>query len=144
MKTVRISNFNPLMQIIWELKIPRRRVSAKNKEVFAFDDGLPEQQGRFITVTRPILSALMFLDSSPDEEGEGEPGPDEIWEMLEDALVILRNAMARLNIWRQGRFSEFLTELGKRTLREGIPTNTHLFTHQFHEKIKSKPQNIKF
>lgn len=56
--------------------------------------------------------------------------------MLEDALVMLGNANARLNVWRQRRFSDFLTHLGKRTLREGIPTDKHLFPHQFHEKIK--------
>ena len=58
--------------------------------------------------------------------------------MLEDALVMLGNANARLNVWRQRRFSDFLTHLGKRTLREGIPTDKHLFPHQFHEKIKSE------
>ena len=35
----------------------------KTKDVFAFDDGLAEQQGLFITVARPTLSALMLLDS---------------------------------------------------------------------------------
>ena len=35
----------------------------KTKEVFAFDDGLAEQQGPFIAVARPISSALMLLDS---------------------------------------------------------------------------------
>ena len=110
----------------------------KTKDVFAFDDGLAEQQGPFITVARPILSALMLLDSPPDEDGEGGPDPDVIREMLEDALVMLGNANARLNIWRQRRFSDFLTDLGKRTLREGIPTDKHLFPHRFHEKIKSE------
>ena len=51
---------------------------------------------------------------------------------------MLGNANARLNVWRQRRFSDFLTDLGKRTLREGIPTDKHLFPHQFHEKIKSE------
>ena len=58
--------------------------------------------------------------------------------MLEDALVLLGNAKARLNVWRQGRFSDYLTDLGGRTLRDGIPTGRHLFPHQFHEKIKSE------
>ena len=110
----------------------------KTKEVFAFDDGLAEQQGPFIAVARPILSALSLLDSPLDEEGEGEPDPDAIRAILEDALVMLGNANDRLNIWRQRRFSEFLTDLGKRTLREGIPTDKHLFPHQFYEKIKSE------
>ena len=45
--------------------------------------------------------------------------------MLEDALVLLGNANAQLNVWRQRRFSDYLT-------------NRHLFPHQFHEKIKSE------
>ena len=58
--------------------------------------------------------------------------------MLEDALVLLGNTNARLNVWRLRRFSEYLTDLGGRTLREGIPTDRHLFPQQFHEKIKSE------
>lgn len=108
----------------------------KTKDVFAFDDGLAEQQGPFITVARSVLSGLMLLDPPPDEDGEGGPDPDVIREMLEDTLVMLGNANARLNVWRQCRFSEFLTDLGKWTLREGIPTDKHLFPHKFHEKIK--------
>ena len=54
----------------------------KTKEVFAFDDGLAEQQGPFIAVARPILSALSLLDSPPDEEGEEEPMPfGRYWKM---------------------------------------------------------------
>ena len=108
----------------------------KTKEVFTFDDGLAEKQGPFLTVARPTLAAMMLLDSPPNEEGEGGPDPDTVREMLEDALVMLSNANARLNVWRQRRFSDFLTDIGKRTLREGIPTDKHLFPHQFHEKIK--------
>ena len=106
--------------------------------MFAFDNGLAEQQSPFITVARQILSAMLLLDSPPDEDGEGRPDPDVIREMLEDAIVMLGNANARVNVWRQPRFSESLTDLGKRTLREGIPTDKHLFPHQFHEKIKSE------
>ena len=43
------------------------------------------------------------------------------------------NVNARLNGWRQLCFSEYLTEIGTRTLREGIPTDSHLFPHKFHE-----------
>ena len=39
---------------------------------------------------------------------------------------------------RQRRFSEFLTDIGKRTLEEGIPTDKHLFPDKFHEKIKDE------
>lgn len=48
----------------------------KIKEVFTFDEGLAEQQGPFLTVARPILAALMLLDSPP--KGEGGPDPDTI------------------------------------------------------------------
>ena len=57
--------------------------------------------------------------------------------MLEDALFLLGNANTRLNVWRQQRFSDYLTNL-RRTLREGIPTNRYLFPHQVHEKIKNE------
>ena len=110
----------------------------KTKEVFIFDVDLSEQQGPFLTVARPNLAALMLTDSPPNEEGEGGPDPVAVREMLEDALVMLGNANARLNAWRQRRFFDFLSVLGKLTLREGIPTDKHIFPHQFHEKIKSE------
>ena len=58
--------------------------------------------------------------------------------LLEDALVLIGNANFGLNAWRQKRFSEFLTEVGKRTLREGIPADKYLFPDKFHAKIKSE------
>ena len=51
---------------------------------------------------------------------------------------MLGNAHVRLNNWRQRRFSEFLTDIGKRTLKEGVPTDKHLFPDKFHEKIKDE------
>lgn len=108
----------------------------KTKEVFTFDDGLAEQQGPFLSVAGPILAALMLLESPPNKEGEGGPDPNTVWEMLEDALVTLGNANVCLNVWQQQCFSDFLTDLGKRTLHKGIVTDKHLFPHQFHEKIK--------
>ena len=51
---------------------------------------------------------------------------------------MLDNANARLSVWRQRRFPEYLTDLGRRTLHEGIPTDRHFFPHRFHEKIKSE------
>ena len=78
----------------------------KTNDVFAFDEGVSEQQGPFITVARPIRS-----------------DPDVIRKMLEDALIMQGDANARLNIWRQRRLSDFLTDLRKRNLREGIPTD---------------------
>ena len=68
--------------------------------------------------SRPSGKRKLLLDSPPDEDGEGGPDPDVIREMLEDALVMLGNTNARLNVWRQRRFSELLTDLGKRTLRD--------------------------
>ena len=85
-------------------------------------------------VTHPLLAALMALDF-PDDEG---PDPDSIKDYLEDALVMLGKTHVRLNNWRQRRFSDFLTDIGKRTVKEGIPTKKHLFPGKFHEKIKDE------
>ena len=88
-------------------------------------------------MARPILAALMNLDPLSNDEGEGGPDLGVVREMLEDALFLLGNANTRLNVWRQRRFSDYLTDL-RRTLREGISTNRHLFPHQVHEKIKNE------
>ena len=42
----------------------------RNQEI-SFDDGLAVQQGPFLTVARPILAALMNLDSPTNYEGGG-------------------------------------------------------------------------
>ena len=109
-------------------------------KVFSFDDGLAEKQGSILTVASPVLAALITLDSplSPNDDGEGDPDPEVVQEMLEDALVLLGDVNSRLNVWRQQRFSDYLTDLGRRTLLEGIPTERHLLIYRFHEKIKSK------
>ena len=86
----------------------------------------------------PIFGSIDKSRILPNDEGEGEADPEMVREMLEDALVLLDNANARLNVWRQRRFSDYLTRLGRRTLREGIPSDRHLFPHQFYEKIKSE------
>lgn len=54
-----------------------------------------------------------------------------IKDLLEDALVLLDNANFRLNSWRQKRFAEFLTEVGKRTLWDCIPADKYLFPGKF-------------
>ena len=57
----------------------------KTKEVFAFDDGLAEQQGPFLTMARPILAALMNLDSPLMTMGKGAQTPrwsGRCWRML--------------------------------------------------------------
>lgn len=130
----------PVMEAGMKEELRKRHGFSKTKETLAFDDGLAEKQTAFIHVARPLLAALTALDHPIGEDEEEEEGldPDSIRAMLEDALVMLGNANARLNQWRQRRFSEFLTEIGKRTLREGIPTDKHLFPQKFHEKIKSE------
>ena len=118
--------------------IRKRHGYSKTKEVFTFDDGLAERQGAFLYTARPILAALSMLEEAGKEDEEDAPDPDTIKGMLEDALVLLGNATFRLNSWRQKRFSAYLTEIGKRTLKEGIPSDKHLFPHKFHERIKSE------
>ena len=88
----------------------------KTQEILAFDEGLAERQAPFLTVARPIATALAKLDANDvlDEEGnESGPDPDEIKSLLEDALVLLGNANVHLNQWRQKRFAEYLTDVGK-------------------------------
>ncbi|CAB4033367.1 Hypothetical predicted protein [Paramuricea clavata] len=97
---------------------------------------LAEKQGAFLLTARPIIAALTVLDH-PSEEEEG-PDPDLVKGILEDALVLLGNANVRLNTWRQRRFSEYLTEVGKRTLKEEIPSDQHLFPDRFHDRIKDE------
>ena len=52
--------------------------------------------------------------------------------------MFLGYANVRLNSWRQRHFSEYLTEVGKRTLKEEIPADQHLFPDRFHERIKNE------
>ena len=82
--------------------------------LFAFDDGLAEHQAAFIVAARPILAALSALDSVGGEDDAEAVDPDEIKDLLENALVLLGNANFRLNAWRQKRFSEFLTEVARK------------------------------
>lgn len=67
----------PNMEAGMKEEIRKSHGYRKTKEVFSFDDGLhvAEQQGPFLTVVRPILVALMNLDSPPNNEGEGGPDP---------------------------------------------------------------------
>ncbi|CAB4007132.1 Hypothetical predicted protein, partial [Paramuricea clavata] len=79
---------------------------------------------------RTINHSSTYCSGSPSEAEEG-PDPDLVKGMLEDALVLLGNANVRLNSWQQRRFSEYLTEVGKRTLIEEIPSDQHLFPDRF-------------
>ena len=129
----------PTMEMGMKEDIRKKHGQSKTKEVFSFDDGLAEKQGAFLLAARPILAALTTLDGTGEDVDEEEaPDPDAIRGMLEDALVLLGNANARLNSWRQRRFADFLTPIGKRTLKEEIPTDKHLFPDQLHERIKSE------
>ncbi len=118
----------------------------KTKEVFTSDDGLVEKQAPFLAVARPIAAAHDRLEEPPNpdegEEGNG-PDPDEIKAYLEDALVLLGNANFRLNAWGQKRFAEYLTDMGKRILKEDIPTDKHLFPDKFHQVIQSEHDHSK-
>ena len=116
----------------------------KTKEILAFDEGLAERQAPFLTVARLIATALAKLDANDvlNEEGnESGPDPNEIKSLLEDALVLLGNVNVRLNQWRQKRFAEYLTDVGKRTLKAGIPTDKHLFPDQFHKMVQSEHEH---
>ena len=126
----------PTMEAGMKEELKKRHGYTKTKELFTFDDGLAERQSVFLVIARPSLAALMALDSSGGEDEDEGPGPDVIKDLLEDALVLLGNANFRLNDWRQKRFSEFLTDVSKRTLQEGIPADKHLFPDKFHAKIK--------
>jgi len=128
----------PTMEAGMKEELKKRHGYTKTKELFAFDDGLAERQSAFLVVARPLLAALTALDNPGEEDEDEGPDPDAIKDLLEDALVLLGNANFRLNAWRQKRFSEFLTEVGKRTLREGIQADKHLFLDKFHAKIKSE------
>ena len=128
----------PTMEAGMKEELKKRHGYTKTKDLFTFNDGLAERQSAFLVVARPLLAALTALDNSGGEDEDDGPDPDTIKDLLEDALVLLGNANFRLNAWRQKPFSEFLTEVGKRILREGIPGDKHLFPDKFHAKIKSK------
>ena len=129
----------PTMETGMKEDIRKKHGHSKTKEVFSFDDGLAEKQSAFLLAARPIVAALTTLDGTGEDIDEDEaPDPDVIRGMLEDALVLLGNANARLNSWRQRRFADFLTPIGKHTLKEEIPTDKHLFPDELHERIRSE------
>ena len=128
----------PTMEAGMKEELKKRHGYTKTKDLFTFDDDLAERQSAFFLVARPLLAALTALDNSGGEDEDEGPDPYTIKDLLEDALVLLGNANFRLNAWRQKRFSEFLTEVGKRALQEGIPADKHLFPDKFHAKIKSE------
>ena len=117
-------------------ELKKRHSYNKTKELFTFDDDLAERQSAFSVLARPLLAVLTALDNSGGKDED--EGPAAIKDQLEDALVLFGSANFRLNAWKQKHITEFLTEAGKRTLREGIPADKHLFPDKFHAKIKSE------
>ena len=64
-------------------------------ESFSFDEGLAERQAHILTAVRPIVAALEALDLKPEEDEEDSaPKPDDMKEMLEDALALHGNALS--------------------------------------------------
>jgi hypothetical protein len=132
---------SPVMQSGMKEDIKRHHGIPRTKELFSFDEGLAERQAPFICVVRPLVSALQALEpvaKDDDDEVDQGPDPDHIKALIEDAIVLLGNAHCRLNTWRQKRFAEFLTDVGKRTLKDQIPADKHLFPEQFHKVIQEE------
>ena len=133
---------SPVMQTGMKDDIKRVHGFTKTKDVFTFDDGLADKQAPFISAVRPLVCALQSLEmvGGVGDDGEEIPGPDpdHIKALIEDAIVLLGNAHCRLNSWRQRRFAEFLTDVGKRTLKDQIPADKHLFPEQFHNVIREE------
>ena len=127
----------PTMETGMKEDIKKKHGYYKTKESFSFDEGLADRQAPILM--RPIVAALEALDFNPEEDDEESgPEPDDIKVMLEDALALLGNAIFRLNAWRQRRFSEYLTDLGKRTLKSDLPSDKHLFPDSFHKAVQSE------
>ena len=132
---------SPVMQTGMKDDIKRVHGFTKTKDVFTFDDGLADKQAPFISAVRPLVCALQSLEMVGGvDDGEEIPGPDpdHIKALIEDAIVLLGNAHCRLNSWRQRRFAKFLTDVGKRTLKDQIPADKHLFPEQFHNVIREE------
>lgn len=106
----------PMMEAGMKEELKNWHAYTKTKELFTFDDGLPEHQSAFLVVAHLLLAALTALNNSRGEDEDDGPDPDAIKDLLEDALVLLENANFRLSARRQKRFAEFCTEVGKRTL----------------------------
>ena len=136
---------SPIMQTGMKEDIKRVHGLSRTKDLFTFDEGLADKQAPFIFVVRPLVSALQALEQTEvdvDRDEPSGPDPDHIKALIEVAIVLLGNAHCRLNIWRQKRFAEYLTDVGKRTLKDHIPTDKYLFPEQFHNVINLKRNMI--
>ena len=106
---------SPIMQTGMKEDIKRVHGLSRTKDLFTFDEGIADKQAPFISVVRPLVSALQALEPTEvdvDGDGPSGPDPDHIKALIEDAIVLLGNAHCRLNIWRQKRFAEYLTDVG--------------------------------
>ena len=125
---------SPVMQTGMKDDIKRVHGVTRTKDLFSFDDGLADKQAPFISAVRPLICALQSLETVGGEDDDDEeirgPDPDHIKALIEDAIVLLGNAHCRLNSWCQKRFAEFLTDVGKRTMKDQIPVDKHLFPDQ--------------
>ncbi|CAB4019461.1 Hypothetical predicted protein [Paramuricea clavata] len=93
---------SPIMQTEMKEKIKRVHGLSQTKDLFTFDEGLADKQAPFISVVRPLVSALQALEPTEvDVDGDEPSGPDP-----DHAIVLLGNAHCRLNIWRQKRLAE--------------------------------------
>ncbi|XP_022806778.1 uncharacterized protein LOC111343852 [Stylophora pistillata] len=132
---------SPVMQSGMKEDAKRVHGLSRTKDLFTFDEGLAAKQAPFMSV-RPLVSALQALEPTGevnvDEDEPSSPDPDHIKALIEDAIVLLGNAHCCLNSWRQQRFAEYLTDVGKHTLKDHIPADKHLFPEKFHNIIKEE------
>ncbi|CAB3993269.1 Hypothetical predicted protein, partial [Paramuricea clavata] len=121
---------SPIMQTGMKEDIKRVHGLSRTNDLFTFDEGLADKQAPFISVVRPLVSALQALGPTEvDVDGDepAGPDPDHIKALIEDAIVLLGNAHCRLNIWRQKRFADdlILPDRNITTHSERIQTTTN-------------------
>lgn len=92
---------SPVMQSGIKEDIKRVHGLSRTKDLLTFDEGLAANQAPFISVVRPLVSALQALEPAGevnvDEDEPLGPDPDHIKALIEDAIVLLGNAHCRLN-----------------------------------------------
>ena len=86
---------SPIMQTGMKEDIKRVHGLSRTKDLFTFDEGLADKQAPFISVVRPLVSALQALEPTEvdlDGEEPSGPDPDHVKALIEDAIVLLGNA----------------------------------------------------
>jgi hypothetical protein len=84
---------SPIMQTGMKEDIKRVHGLSRTKDLFTFDEGLADKQAPFISVVRPLVSALQALEPTEVDVGGDElSDPDHIKALIEDAIVLLGNA----------------------------------------------------